>query len=103
MKGAPLDTEVRLVQDGMAMQEGVVTQWLKAVGDHVDEGEVIAEAEAAKATVEIIAPVAGTLTQILVAEGVEIPIRTVLAMITPDTEVPVLVSPLRQVAAIAKT
>ncbi|HLY83752.1 MAG TPA: dihydrolipoamide acetyltransferase family protein [Acidimicrobiales bacterium] len=98
-----LDTEVRLVQEGMAMQEGVVTQWLKALGDHVDEGEVIAEAEAAKATVEIVAPVAGTLTQILVAAGVEVPIRTVLAVITPENESPVLVSPRPDAEAVPKT
>ena len=42
---------------------------LKSVGDEVSEGEVIVEVEAAKVTIEVNAPVAGTLVEILAEEG----------------------------------
>ena len=74
-------TEVKLPQQGMGMSEGTVTKWLKVVGDTVNEDEVIAEVEAAKATMEIEAPATGTLTEILVHEGETVPVSTVLALI----------------------
>ena len=63
--------DVLLPQSGMGMQDGEIIQWLKSVGDEVSEGEVIVEVEAAKVTIEVNAPVAGTLVEIL-AEGGEV-------------------------------
>ena len=47
----------------LTVSEGTVVKWLKAVGDAVKEGELIAEIETDKAVVEIEAPVSGTLAR----------------------------------------
>lgn len=73
--------EVLLPQWGMGMSEGTVVGWLKNVGDQVQEGELIAEIEAEKATQELEAPATGVLSEILVPEGQEAQVRTVLAII----------------------
>jgi len=62
-------TAVNFPKAGMGIEEGTVVRWLKAVGEAVAEGEVIVEIENAKAIQEIIAPVSGVLTQILVPQG----------------------------------
>jgi pyruvate dehydrogenase E2 component (dihydrolipoamide acetyltransferase) len=79
-------TEVRLPQAGMGMTDGTVMEWLKDVGDEVRKGECIAEVEAAKTTVEIEAPCDGTLTRILAPAGTLVPVRGVMALITPPGE-----------------
>jgi len=73
--------EVNLPQFGMAMTEGTVDHWLKREGDPVTEGEDIAEVEAEKTTVVVVAPETGTLAKILVQEGETVPVFTVLALI----------------------
>lgn len=76
-----MKVEVNLPQFGMGMTEGTVIQWLKAVGDQVVEDEDIAEVEAEKATVVVVAPESGTLVEILVEPEVTVPVFTALAMI----------------------
>lgn len=76
-----MSTEVRLPQEGMSMQQGTIVQWFKSVGDAVTKGEPIAEAESEKISFEIEAPASGVLADILVPQGEEVPVRTVLAMI----------------------
>lgn len=76
-----MSTEVNLPQFGMGMTEGTIDQWLKEVGDVVTEGEDIAEVEAEKATVIVVAPASGTLTKILVQPGETVPVFTPLAVI----------------------
>jgi pyruvate/2-oxoglutarate dehydrogenase complex dihydrolipoamide acyltransferase (E2) component len=73
--------EVNLPQFGMGMTEGTVDHWLKREGDPVTEGEDIAEVEAEKTTVVVVAPETGTLATILVQEGETVPVFTVLALI----------------------
>ncbi|SEP26780.1 biotin/lipoyl-containing protein [Trujillonella endophytica] len=73
--------EVNLPQFGMGMTEGTVLTWLKAVGDPVVEDEDIAEVEAEKATVIVVAPESGTLVEILVEPEVTVPVFTALAVI----------------------
>jgi pyruvate/2-oxoglutarate dehydrogenase complex dihydrolipoamide acyltransferase (E2) component len=80
-----MSIEVNLPQYGMGMTEGTVEQWLKQVGDAVTEGEDIAEVEAEKTTVVVVAPESGVLSKILVAEGETVPVFTVLAMIEGGT------------------
>jgi pyruvate/2-oxoglutarate dehydrogenase complex dihydrolipoamide acyltransferase (E2) component len=53
----------------MGTTEGTIAKWLKAEGDAVTEGEVIAEIENAKAVEEVCAPATGVLTKILLEEG----------------------------------
>jgi pyruvate/2-oxoglutarate dehydrogenase complex dihydrolipoamide acyltransferase (E2) component len=76
-----VSVEVNLPQFGMGMTEGTVEQWLRHEGDRVSEGEEIAEVEAEKTTVVVIAPETGTLTKILVQEGETVPVFTALALI----------------------
>ena len=53
------------------MEEGKLSKWLKKVGDQVKSGDVLAEIETDKATMEIEAIDEGALTEILVPEGTE--------------------------------
>jgi pyruvate dehydrogenase E2 component (dihydrolipoamide acetyltransferase) len=63
------------------MTEGTVSVWSKAVGDHVDKGDILAEIETDKATMELEAYDAGVLEQILVQPGSTVPIGEVIAII----------------------
>ncbi len=74
-------TEVRLPQWSMGMDEGQVVMWHKQVGDVVAVDEPLVEIEAEKTTDDVLAPVAGTILEILVAEGETVPALTVLALI----------------------
>ncbi len=53
------------------MEEGKLAKWLKAVGDTIKSGDILAEIETDKATMEVEAIDEGTLTAILVPEGTE--------------------------------
>src|SRR5436189_4689102 len=53
------------------MEEGKLAKWLKRAGDPVKSGDVIAEIETDKATMEVEAVDEGTVEEILVAEGTE--------------------------------
>ena len=66
--------EVTMPQMGADMTEGTLVRWLKAVGDDVSRGEIIAEVETDKATVELEAFESGTLRQIVVDEGETVPV-----------------------------
>ena len=79
-----MKVEVLLPQWGMGMSEGTVVSWMKKVGDRVTEDEPIAEIEAEKATQELESPATGTLTEIVVAEGEDAQVRTILAWIETD-------------------
>ena len=79
-----MKVEVLLPQWGLGMSEGTVTTWFKKVGDRVTEDEPLAEIEAEKATQELESPATGVLTAIVVAEGEEVKVRTVLAIIDTD-------------------
>ncbi len=69
------------------MTEGKLTQWLKAEGDAVAPGDVIAEIETDKATMEIEAVEEGTLGRILVAGGTEnVPVNTPIAILLEEGE-----------------
>ena len=72
---------MNLPQFGMGMTEGTVVTWLKAEGDAVVEDEEIAEIEAEKVTVMVVAPESGTLTQDHRAAGETVPVFTTLAII----------------------
>ncbi|PIF00423.1 MAG: pyruvate dehydrogenase [Maribacter sp.] len=66
------------------MEEGTVAKWLKQVGDKVGEGDILAEIETDKATMEFESFYAGTLLYIGVQEGDSSPVDTVLAVIGPE-------------------
>jgi pyruvate dehydrogenase E2 component (dihydrolipoamide acetyltransferase) len=69
------------------MTEGNLARWLKKEGDHIAAGEVIAEIETDKATMEVEAVDEGTLGRIVVAEGSEgVPVNAVIGLILEDGE-----------------
>jgi len=74
-------TEVLMPQMGESITEGTITKWLKKVGDTVQRDEPIFEISTDKVDAEIPSPVAGTLTEIKVAEGNTVGINTVVAVI----------------------
>ena len=64
------------------MEEGKLAKWLKNVGDMVKPGDVIAEIETDKATMEVEAVDEGALTAILVPAGTEnVKVNTPIAVI----------------------
>lgn len=77
-----MTTPVNLPQFGMGMTEGTVIEWLKSVGDDVVEDEDIAEVEAEKVNVMVVAPASGVLSKILVQPDETVPVFTTLALIT---------------------
>jgi pyruvate dehydrogenase E1 component beta subunit len=71
------------------MTEGKLAKWLKAVGDNVRSGDVIAEIETDKATMEVEAADEGKLSEILVPEGTEnVKVNTPIALLAGDGEKP---------------
>ena len=71
---------------GYDMQEGTVVRWRKREGEEVTRGEVIAEIETDKATVEMEAYSTGVLGMIVVAEGTTVPVGQLIAVITDPGE-----------------
>ena len=69
------------------MTEGTLAKWLKKEGETVNAGDIIAEIETDKATMEIEAVDEGKLGKILIAEGTEgIPVNTLIAVILEEGE-----------------
>ncbi|MBL4746959.1 MAG: pyruvate dehydrogenase complex dihydrolipoamide acetyltransferase [Flavobacteriaceae bacterium] len=68
------------------MTEGVVAQWLKHVGDKIEEGDILAEIETDKATMEFESFNEGTLLYIGLKEGVSAPVDSLLAIIGNEGE-----------------
>ena len=68
------------------MEEGVVAQWLKKVGDKVSEGDILAEIETDKATMEFESFYDGTLLHIAIDEGVAANVDSLLCIIGEEGE-----------------
>jgi pyruvate dehydrogenase E2 component (dihydrolipoamide acetyltransferase) len=69
------------------MEKGNLAKWLKKEGDKVKSGDVIAEIETDKATMEVEAVDEGTLAKILVPEGTQdVPVNNVIAVLAGDGE-----------------
>ena len=66
------------------MEEGTVASWLKQKGDKVEEGDILAEIETDKATMEFESFYSGTLLHIGIEEGETAPVDSVLAVIGPE-------------------
>ena len=74
-------TEVTMPQMGADMTEGTLVKWVKQVGDQVNRGEVLAEIETDKATVELEAFESGVLKKLVVEEGETVPVGQVIAIL----------------------
>src|SRR5713226_2964610 len=69
------------------MEKGNLAKWLKKEGDKVKSGDVIAEIETDKATMEVEAVEEGTLAKILVPEGTQdVAVNDVIAVLAGDGE-----------------
>ena len=82
-----MSTQILMPALSPTMTEGKLTRWLKNVGDDVRAGDVIAEIETDKATMEVEAVDEGTLARILVDEGTEaIAVNTPIAVLAENGE-----------------
>lgn len=80
----PEDVEVvRMPRLSDTMEEGTVASWIKKEGDEVEEGDILAEIETDKATMEFESFYSGTLLHIGVQEGETAAVDAVLAIIGP--------------------
>ncbi|MDC0196268.1 2-oxoglutarate dehydrogenase complex dihydrolipoyllysine-residue succinyltransferase [Gammaproteobacteria bacterium] len=74
-------TEIKVPTLGESLTEGTVANWLKSIGDSVAIDEPILELETDKVTMEVNAPIAGTLIEIVAGEGEEVEVGTTLGLI----------------------
>ena len=81
----PVDIVMPRLSD--SMEEGTVLTWMKAVGDEVALGEELVEIETDKANMVFESDAAGTLIEILAAEGDTLPIGDVIARVGEASEV----------------
>ncbi|MDT7619807.1 MAG: hypothetical protein QOF99_708 [Pseudonocardiales bacterium] len=79
--GSGSGTAVSMPALGESVTEGVVTRWLKQVGDHVDVDEPLLEVSTDKVDTEIPSPVAGTLLEISAGEDETVEVGGQLALI----------------------
>ena len=83
-----MPTEILMPALSPTMEEGKLVKWLVREGDEVRAGDVIAEIETDKATMEVEAADDGRLGKILVPEGTEhIPVNQPIAFLLTDGEV----------------
>lgn len=79
--------ELKMPALSPTMEEGTLARWLKKEGDEITSGDIIAEIETDKATMEFEAVDEGTLAKILIPEGSEnVKVGTVIAMLTGEGE-----------------
>src|SRR6476619_1859048 len=82
-----MPTEVLMPALSPTMEKGNLAKWLKKEGDKIKSGDVIAEIETDKATMEVEAADEGTLGQILVPEGTaDVAVNTPIAVILSEGE-----------------
>src|SRR6185436_9752164 len=69
------------------MEKGKLAKWLKKEGDHVKSGDILAEIETDKATMEVEAVDEGKLGKLLIAEGTDdVPVNTPIAVLLNEGE-----------------
>jgi pyruvate/2-oxoglutarate dehydrogenase complex dihydrolipoamide acyltransferase (E2) component len=79
-----MKVEVKMPNLGYDMEEGKIASWLKGVGDVVERGEVLAEIETDKTTVEMESLAKGTLAEIVHEEGSTVAVGDVIAYLESD-------------------
>ena len=77
---------IRMPKMSDTMEEGVIATWLKKVGDDVKSGDILAEVETDKATMELESYDDGTLLHIGVKDGDSVPVDGVIAIIGEKDE-----------------
>src|ERR1700756_3944639 len=80
-------TELKMPALSPTMEEGTLAKWLVKEGDEVKSGDILAEIETDKATMEVEAVDEGTVGKILIAEGTdEVPVNTPIAVLLGEGE-----------------
>ena len=79
-------TKVHMEALSPTMEEGQVVKWLKAEGDEIAAGDLLAEIETDKATMELVARGDGVLRAILLNQGQTAPVGDVIAVIAAEDE-----------------
>ncbi|CAN0655073.1 Dihydrolipoyllysine-residue succinyltransferase component of 2-oxoglutarate dehydrogenase complex [Nitratireductor aquimarinus] len=74
-------TEIRVPTLGESVTEATIARWMKSVGDSIATDEAIVELETDKVSIEVPAPAAGTLDEIVVKEGETVEVGALLGMI----------------------
>ncbi len=82
-----MPTNITMPALSPTMEEGNLTKWLVKEGDKVEAGDIIAEIETDKATMEVEAVDEGTIGKIIVSEGTEnVPVNDVIAVLLDEGE-----------------
>src|SRR3954462_1473691 len=76
-----MPSEITMPQLSDTMTEGTLVKWLKKEGDKVKQGEIIAEVETDKATMEMESAEGGTLAHVLVKEGEKVKVGGAIAVL----------------------
>ena len=71
---------------GFDMAEGVLVRWVKQIGETINKGDVLAEIETDKATVEVESPASGVILQHIVDEGAVVPVSAPIAVVGEEGE-----------------
>ena len=77
-----MSTEVRVPTLGESVTEATIATWFKKIGDPVELDEMLCELETDKVTVEVPSPIAGVITEIVVAEESTVSVEALLAKIS---------------------
>ena len=72
---------------GFDMAEGTLVRWVKKVGETISKGDVLAEIETDKATVEVESSASGVVRKLLVDEGAVVPVNSPIAIVGTAEEV----------------
>src|SRR5436305_6742325 len=78
-------TEIRVPTLGESVTEATIGRWFKKAGDAVAVDEPLVELETDKVTIEVPAPSAGTLSEIVAADGTTVAVGALLGQITEGT------------------
>lgn len=68
---------------GLTTEEMVLVEWLKEIGDTVEEGEPVAEVETDKVTNELVSQITGRIVELLVDEGDSVEVGQAIARVDP--------------------
>ena len=72
---------------GFDMAEGLLVRWVKQVGENINKGDVLAEIETDKATVEVESSASGVVLQHIVEQGTHVPVNAPIAVVGVAGEV----------------
>jgi pyruvate dehydrogenase E2 component (dihydrolipoamide acetyltransferase) len=80
--------EIVIQAVGVAMEEALLTHWLKQPGDTIAVDDIVAEIDTDKASMDVLSPYAGTLGPHLAAEGEVVPVGAAIVMVLDGSEQP---------------